>query len=88
MDDVHAFDPTSADELTAAQPTDAELRELGARARMSDDVALRRLITSYVTLRRVLADVIGFIEAREGGSAVAGTPLLRRARRLADAPHR
>jgi hypothetical protein len=41
-----------------------------------------RLVTSYVTLRRVMADVIASIEAREGGAAVARTPLLLRAREL------
>lgn len=61
---------------------DAELRALLARARERDDPALVRLITSYVTLRRVMADVIASIEAREGGAAVARTPLLLRAREL------
>ena len=76
------------DESAPAPLTDAELRALMVRARASDDAPLRRLVTSYVTLRRVTADVISFIEAREGGAAVAGTPLLRRARRLTDAPRR
>lgn len=62
--------------------SDAELRELLARARAHDDSRLARLITSYVTLRRVTADVIASIEAREGGAAVAKTPLLLRAREL------
>ena len=62
--------------------SDAELRELLARARAHDDSRLARLITSYVTLRRVTADVIASIEAREGGAAVARTPLLLRAREL------
>jgi hypothetical protein len=61
---------------------DAELRELLARAREHDDPRLVRLITSYVTLRRVMADVIASIEAREGGAAVARAPLLLRAREL------
>jgi hypothetical protein len=43
-------------------------------------------VTSFVTLRRVTADIIVFIEAREGGAAVTDTPRLRRARQLADAP--
>jgi hypothetical protein len=59
-----------------------ELRELLARARERDDPQLVRLITSYITLRSVLADVIASIEAREGGAAVARTPLLLRAREL------
>jgi hypothetical protein len=61
---------------------DAELRELLARARAHDDRGLVRLIASYVTLRRVMADVIASIEAREGGAAVARSPLLLRAREL------
>jgi hypothetical protein len=61
---------------------DTELRALLARARARDDPQSVRLITSYVTLRRVMADVIAAIEAREGGAAVARTPLLLRAREL------
>ena len=76
------------DGAAAAPLTDGELRTLLLRARAGDDVLLRRLVTGYLTLRRVTADVIAFVEAREGGAAVAGTPLLRRARALADAPRR
>ena len=61
---------------------DGELRALLARARAQDDPGLVRLIVSYVTLRRVMADVIASIEARDGGAAVARTPLLLRAREL------
>ena len=61
---------------------DAELRELLVRARSHDDRRLVQLITSYITLRRVMADVVASIEAREGGAAVARTPLLLRAREL------
>jgi hypothetical protein len=61
---------------------DAELRELLVRARAHDDRRVVQLITSYVTLRRVMADVVASIEAREGGAAVARTPLLLRAREL------
>ena len=67
---------------------DAELRELLARARADGDRRLVQLITSYVTLRRVMADVIASIEAREGGAAVARSPLLLRARELSSAPSR
>ena len=74
--------------IADASVTDDELHALLLRARADDDAPLRRLVTSYVTLRRVTADVIAFIEQREGGSTVAGTPLLRRARELADAPRR
>ena len=62
--------------------SDAELRALVARARAHDDPRLMQLITSYVTLRRVTADVIALLEAREGGAAVARIPLLLRAREL------
>jgi len=41
-----------------------------------------RLIVSYITLRRVMADVIASIEARDGAAAVARSPLLLRAREL------
>ena len=62
--------------------TDGELRELLARAREHFDRRLIRLVTSYVTLRAVTADVIAAIEARDGGAAVARSPLLLRARGL------
>ena len=71
--------PTGAN----AEPiTDAELRALLTRGREYADGRLVRLVTSYVTLRRVTADVIAAIEAREGGAAVAKSPLLLRAREL------
>jgi hypothetical protein len=62
--------------------TDVELRELLVRARAHDDPQLVRLVTSYLMLRRVTADVIAGIEAREGGASVARNPLLLRARQL------
>jgi hypothetical protein len=62
--------------------SDGELRALLVRARKLDDPHLVRLVTSYVTLRRVTADVIAGIEARDGGAAVAKSPLLLRAREL------
>jgi len=61
---------------------DTELRALLARARAQDDPELMRLILGYITLRRVMADVIALIEARDGGAAVARSPLLLRAREL------
>jgi hypothetical protein len=88
LDDQAATAARRDDPTGDTMPTDAELRTLLARARASDDTLLRRVVLSYVTLRRVTADVIGLIEGREGGAAVAGTPLLRRARGLADAPRR
>ena len=80
--------PSSAEPGAPGTITEAELRELGVRARSGDDPLVRRLLTSYLTLRRVTADVVAFIEAREGGAAVAGEPVLLRARQLADAPRR
>jgi hypothetical protein len=74
--------PMDAD---VAPITDAELRGLLAEAREHADWRLVRLVTSYVTLRRVAADVIAAIEAREGGAAVAKSPLLLRARQLSSA---
>jgi hypothetical protein len=62
--------------------SDDDLRELLELARKRDDPQLARLVTSYVTLRRVTADVIAGIEARDGGAAVARNPLLLRAREL------
>jgi hypothetical protein len=71
--------PMDAD---AASIDDGELRALLAQGREHADERLVRLVTSYVTLRRVMADVIAAIEAREGGAAVAKSPLLLRAREL------
>jgi hypothetical protein len=65
-----------------ASITDGELRDLLAQGREHADGRLARLVTSYVTLRRVTADVIAAIEARDGGAAVARNPLLLRAREL------
>jgi hypothetical protein len=65
-----------------ASITDGELRDLLAEGRAHADGRLVRLVTSYLTLRRVTADVVAAIEAREGGAAVAKNPLLLRAREL------
>ena len=62
--------------------TDDDLRGLLAQGRELADARLVRLVTSYVTLRRVTADVIAAIEARDGGATVAKSPLLLRARML------
>ena len=65
-----------------ASINDGELRVLLAQGREHADGRLVRLVTSYVTLRRITADVIAAIEEREGGAAVAKNPLLLRARQL------
>jgi hypothetical protein len=88
MTDGDAVETPPVGDPAAGPLTDAELHALAIRARSADDELLRRLLTGYVTLRRVTADVIAFVEAREGGAAVAGTPLLRRARALTAAPRR
>ena len=80
-----AMPPEEAD---TAPPTDAEMRAIHRRALEQGDEPLRRLVKAYLTLRRITADVVTLVETREGGAAVAGTPLLQRARRLADAPRR
>jgi hypothetical protein len=83
-----APDATPDGETSTTPISDVELRTLVLRARADDDPLLRRLIASYLTLRRVTADVIAFVEAREGGAGVAGVPLLSRARQLAAAAPR
>jgi hypothetical protein len=81
-DDVHAaadaFAPDDASGLS-----DAELRALLAQARSTGDVPLRRLLASYLTLRRLAADVVELIEAREGAVTVVRTPLFSRLKHLA-----
>jgi hypothetical protein len=62
--------------------SDTELRELLARAKAANDEPLRRLISSYITLRKVTGDVVAAIETQFGGSTVANAPLLAHARRL------
>jgi len=64
-------------------PSDAELRRLLAQAKAAGDEPLRRMLAAYVTLRRVTADVITYLETRDGVSQVARIPLLAQARRLA-----
>ena len=62
--------------------TDAELRALLARARETGDDALRRLLASHLVLRRLSAEMITLIEAREGAQTVVRTPLFLRLREL------
>lgn len=67
---------------------DAELHALMLQARHTNDAPLHRLVVGYLALRRVTADVVALIAAREGGAGVAGTPTFRRARDLAAAKPR
>ena len=62
--------------------SDDELRRLLAQAKASGDESLRRLIASYITLRRLSAEMLTLVEAREGAIAVTSTPLFSRLRHL------
>ena len=75
-------DATTPDTADEAPLGDAELRDLLARAKADDDEPLRRLVSSYVMLRRLSADVIELIETQYGGATVARAPLLARVKRL------
>jgi hypothetical protein len=88
MPELDTPSPEHADIAGDASVSDADLQALLLQARTGDDARLRQLVTSYVTLRRVTADVLAFIQAREGGAAVAGVPLLLRARQLVGTPKR
>lgn len=72
-----SFPPDDASGLS-----DAELRQLLARARASGDEPLRRLIASYITLRTLSAEMLTLVEAREGSVTVVRTPLFSRLRHL------
>jgi len=66
----------------AAGMSDAELRALLVQARAAGDEPLRRLLASYITLRRLAAEMLTLIEAREGAIVVVRTPLFQRMRHL------
>ena len=66
--------------------TDDELRALLARARDAGDDELRHLVSSYITLRRLAAEMLGLIETREGAATVVRTPLFLRLRELTRRP--
>jgi hypothetical protein len=66
----------------AAGVSDAELRALLAEARASGNEPLRRLLASYITLRRLSAEMITLIEAREGAATITRTPLFSRLKHL------
>jgi hypothetical protein len=66
--------------------TDDELRALRDRARETGDEQLRRLVASYLTLRRLAAEMVALIEAREGAATVVRTPLFARLREITQRP--
>ena len=66
----------------AAGLSDAELRQLLERARASNDEPLRRLLASYITLRRLSAEMLTVIAAREGAMTITRTPIFQRLRDL------
>jgi hypothetical protein len=74
--------PPDAPERPVRPVSDADLRALLAQARAADDARLRDLVHAYVALRGVTREALAFLEAREGGAAVAGVPVLLRARAL------
>lgn len=68
--------------MSDAPFTDAELRALRDRARQTDDAALARLVTEFITLRRLAGDAVALIETQFGGATVARAPSLLRLREL------
>ena len=65
---------------------DAELKALMARAKDGNDESLRRLLVSYITLRRLAADMVTFIETREGAQTIVRSTLFNRVRDLTRRP--
>ena len=78
--------PDPSDEVFVPDDTagmsDGELRRLLAQARETGDEPLRRLLASYLTLRRLAAEMVTLIEAREGAVTVVRTPLFSRLKEL------
>ena len=66
----------------SASLSDAELRALLAQAKATGDEPLRRLLASYLTLRRISAEMLTLIEAREGAQTVTRSPLFSRLKHL------
>lgn len=77
MTDTYDFAPDDATGLS-----DDELRQLLTEARESGNDRLRRLLASYLTLRRLADEMITLIATREGAATVARTPLFNRLRQL------
>ena len=66
----------------AAGLSDAELRALLAQAKATNDESLRHLLASYLVLRRLSAEMITLIEAREGAQTVTRSSLFSRLKHL------
>ena len=66
----------------AAGMSDAELRALLAQAKATDDEPLRRMLASYLVLRKLSAEMIVLIEAREGAQTVTRSSLFSRLKHL------
>jgi hypothetical protein len=73
-------DDFAADDASGV--SDAELRGLHAEARATGNEPLRRLLASYITLRRMSAEMLTLIAAREGAVTVVKTPLFSRLKHL------
>ena len=66
----------------AATLSDAEIRALLAQAKATNDERLRQLLASYLVLRRLSAEMITLIEAREGAQTVTRSSLFSRLKHL------
>lgn len=66
----------------AAGVSDTDLRRLLEQAKATNDDALRRLLASYITLRRMSAEMLTLIESREGAVTIKRTPIFQRLRHL------
>lgn len=79
---MSAMTPDDFPDDDGAGITDAELRTLREQARATDDAPLRRLLASYITLRTMTAEMVTFIEAREGAQTVTRSTLFSRLKEL------
>ena len=66
----------------ASGVSDTELRQLLVEARASGNDPLRRLLASYISLRRLSAEMITLVAAREGAMTIVKTPLFSRLKQL------
>jgi hypothetical protein len=74
------IDGVAPDDATGL--SDTELRALLAQAKAAGDEPLRRLVSSYVTLRRLTAEALTTVETQYGAAAVARVPSLSHLKRL------